>query len=425
MGKLVIGKPYILEKGSQIKLCANININEEKHVLYYEIDKIYKEYLCSERSDAFLISLIQYAMANNLNIIWNTPVTERLEYQLRTIFIPVISERFQDLFHSISLSGPVISEPVHKKLHAVGTGASGGVDSFYSVIKHLEIPEKSFELTHLFYAAISNDVTSEENLREDFEDSYAITKAIAQDLGFPVIKLFSNESEYYFKGIINWGAMRFAGMIYALQRLFSTYYFSSGYPYVDITFGHKEKGINFDAHHFDLFTLMVVSTENITFIGTGGEIKRSEKLKIIEKSKIVKKHLFVCNYNKNKNCSSCDKCLRTMMQLYTDGCLEEYRDVFDLDKFQRAQNRYIRKMLYRQSIYDIEIIQSMKANQVKIPVYLKISAFFIRPVYVIWQKIKDIKWIMTIFYQFHFDYFLYGKKMANSLRYAKGIPRKK
>lgn len=421
MNTLHIGKPYKEKIGNKVRLCSEIQISHTKKIFYYEVEQTWEQALCTERSDAFLVSLLQYAMANNYDITWETPVTERLLYQFRTIFVPVISNKFKNRFSNIKLNGPTTSKEISKEEWAVGTGVSGGVDSFYSIIKHLRIPEKSQKLTHLLYVSISNHSNKEEKLREDFEENKKNMLIIAKELNLPLITLYSNESEFFFKDIINWGALRFVGMVYSLQRLFSIYYFSSGYPYVDITFGDGSE--NFDSLHFDLFTLMTVSIKSLNFVSSGGEATRSEKVRYIEDADVVKKNLFVCNYRSDYNCSSCDKCMRTAMQLYGDGKLQEYSSVFDLGKVECQKNKYIKKMLYRKSIFDQEIIGSIQKKE-RISFLIKMQSVIIRPIYIFWQKLKESKNIMNVFYYFNLDYKLYGKDMAESIRYSKGIEKK-
>ena len=421
MSELHIGKPYIEHVGEKVRLCSNISIEGASRIFYYEVDKEWESALCTTRSDAFLVSLVQYAMANGYNISWEVPVTDRLCYQLRTIFIPVISKKFNKLFNNIELIGDTTDEQIKKDTWSVATGASGGVDSFYSILKHINIREKSQRLTHLLYVSMSNHADSEERLRRDFELNKENVETTAKDLNLPLISLYSNESEFFFKEIVNWAALRFAGMAYSLQNLISVYYFSSAYPYESITFGDGSD--NFSSGHFDLFTLMIASTQGLNFVGTGGETTRSGKVEFIENNEVVKKHLFVCNYDDRHNCSSCDKCMRTQMQLYADGVLADYKNVFDLAKFNKNKNKYITKMLYRKSCFDSEILEKLNKNQIASKSSLK--AKLVRPVYVIWQRMKNSKFIMSIFYKYNLDYKLYGTKMAEAIRYSKGIERRK
>ena len=68
------------------------------------------------------------------------------------------------------------------------------------------------------------------------------------------------------------------------------------------------------------------STEGTTFIHDGTEATRIEKvISQIARSPLALEHLRVCFANERGayNCGKCDKCLRTMINLYAAGALEK------------------------------------------------------------------------------------------------------
>jgi hypothetical protein len=68
------------------------------------------------------------------------------------------------------------------------------------------------------------------------------------------------------------------------------------------------------------------STESTTFIHDGSEATRLEKVILqIARSPLALEHLRVCFANEKEayNCGRCDKCLRTMINLYVAGALEK------------------------------------------------------------------------------------------------------
>lgn len=414
--KLRIGMPYIERVGGMSRLKADIKLPDEKvKELYYEVDSQYESYLCTERSDAFVLSLLQYAMFHGYDIEWECPVTERLVYQLRTMYIPVLAEIASDQFSAIKLNGEVIKESIDKKMHGVATGASGGIDSFYTVMKHVNDVEASYKLTHLFYVAISNNVSSLEGLREDFEKGYKNIQNIAEALNLPVVKLFSNETEFHYSGIVNGGALRYAGMVYSLQKMFDIYYLSSGLRFVEFKLA---KG---DSHYYDLFNFTCVSTQSIQFYSTGGEAGRVEKTDYIAKFNVVQKNLHVCNFSEIDNCSKCDKCFRTMFPLYAEGMLENFGQKFDLLKFGKYKSKYMARLIYRKSIFDKEILNKFKKNNIAIPFSTRVRGILLRPAYLVWQKIQKNKFLMKIFYKNRLDYILYSKELADSIRYCNNV----
>lgn len=50
-----IGRPYIEQAGKNFRLTADVVMDQETKKWWFEVPAEYKQYLCTERSDAFLI----------------------------------------------------------------------------------------------------------------------------------------------------------------------------------------------------------------------------------------------------------------------------------------------------------------------------------------------------------------------------------
>ena len=135
------------EHESQTRLVAFIKIDDSKKECWFDYPSEYGKYICTERVDAFVIALIPFAMRKGLDIKSSIPISEKLSYQLHNYYIPILS-KYQETFKKIELTCPCASENLNTE-GAVGTGISCGIDSFYSVLKHIGIKEKDYELTHL------------------------------------------------------------------------------------------------------------------------------------------------------------------------------------------------------------------------------------------------------------------------------------
>ena len=166
---LKIGKPEIVEKGSQSALQAVIYEGERSKVLEYCVDKKYEKYLTWERSDAFVVALLYYAMIKNIDIEWETPCNAQLIYQLKTYFIPVYAHEFS-FIHRIELRGDV-SYDVLSCENGVAAGFSNGVDSGYTIYKYRNSTFPEYRLTHLFFTDCFSTDFSEE-YQKDFIASY-------------------------------------------------------------------------------------------------------------------------------------------------------------------------------------------------------------------------------------------------------------
>lgn len=93
-----------------------------------------------------------------------------------------------------------------------------------------------------------------------------------------------------------------------------------------------------------------------------GDKTRVEKTDFISTNIFVKKHLYVCwkeifknewpqywndikdSALKNRNCTKCDKCMRTCLTLDLLGHLDDYNELFDLPQYYKARNSYVRKV---------------------------------------------------------------------------------
>ena len=146
-----IGKPYVKEMPNSTRLCASVNYDGSDHEIWYGVEKKYAEFLCWERADAFLLAFLPYAMAFEHDIVIDAPVSERLYYQLVNYYIPCLA-KFTHYYSAIQIDCTELdSTNFGINASGVATGFSAGVDSFYSVLKHLDNEEEEYKLTHLTF----------------------------------------------------------------------------------------------------------------------------------------------------------------------------------------------------------------------------------------------------------------------------------
>ena len=104
----------------------------------------------------------------------------------------------------------------------------------------------------------------------------------------------------------------------------------------------------------------MMSTENVESILACAKYSRPEKLLRIIKNPLAQKFLDVCisstgSYaGKKRNCSKCDKCLRTLVTLDFYGCLQDFEESFDLEVYANHKDHYL-KNLKKDKPFDIEI----------------------------------------------------------------------
>lgn len=190
----------------------------------------------------------------------------------------------------------------------VGMFFSGGVDSFYTLLKH------KAEITDIIFVHGMDIPLNKTRLR--FQTVEAL-KSVARAFHINLIEVESNIREQL-DPYADWGlmlhgvAMTSVGLL--LQDHFSKIYISSSREYSNL----------FPlASHPMLDHLW--STSNIRFIHDGAESTRIEKVRLVSTSETALQHLRVCwkNTDGAYNCCKCEKCLRTMISLYSFDKLEQ------------------------------------------------------------------------------------------------------
>jgi hypothetical protein len=194
---------------------------------------------------------------------------------------------------------------------AVGAFFSGGVDSFYTVLKNINrYPVgDSRSLTHLIVLH-GFDMHADDGAV--FERRAGPLREAATALGKGFLTLRTNLRELldddHFD--ITHGVV-LAGAGHAMAGLFHTLYVASSYPYSEL----RPWG-----SHPNLDPLW--SSERVDFVHDGSERSRPEKIALIARSPVGLRALRVClGQGEAYNCGKCEKCVRTMLGLAAHGVL--------------------------------------------------------------------------------------------------------
>lgn len=403
--ELRIGKPYLESDKGTVKLCAQVEVPREgQGILFFEVDKKWGEYLVTELSDAFVLAVLKRAMSNGWDICFETPMSEDLCYQLTTYGIPVLSG-MTDIYRDILLKGE-ITDLVLPTAGKAGTGFSGGVDSFYSVLKHKNSRFPKHDVTHLVLArngAASSSVP-QKPAREWFDASNKKFARSAAELGMEYIGIWSNIPDFYRKESCGNGCLiQTSSFIHALRKLFKNYYWASALRTDVIDF--QEYSHTGDGGFIDPFLVPLVSVDGLRFHHSGGEASRMEKVEYIADFPIVQKSLTVCGSLDAGNCGNCVKCLRTMAELNSIGKLKQFKESFPVKNYLK---HWTGKLAYELALdhppFTTDILISMKAHGKKVPVTVYLKKYL---VYVPYKKareaFKDNYAARRLYYMFKLD----------------------
>lgn len=340
---LKIETVYIKRIGEKSRLCADIRWSNRSRTLWFEVEREFENYLCYERADGFLIALLPFAMINNLDIEVEGNISERLLYQLKNILLPALSSNLPT-FHFINIKAKANNEVLTSQ-NAVGTGLTCGIDSFYTILKHLDNVYEGFKLTHITFFNIMNSnlwkYYGEESSRDFYNSRIEYMMSAVKDLGLKFVAVDTNFDLFYHElDLLQTFSYRYFGVVLALQKLFKTYYWSSSHSASEFKFSE------FDISYLDMINIQCISNENTVFYSAGAEVTRLEKTKYISDFDITYKYLNVCWLQIHNCTSSCDKCKRTMLSLYALGKLDHYNQVFDLEYFYNHLDKYIGYMVF-------------------------------------------------------------------------------
>jgi hypothetical protein len=187
---------------------------------------------------------------------------------------------------------------------ARGCFFSGGVDSFYAAVQHLD------EITHLIFV----------NVGFDRPDPLALenVRRAAEELGKPLVEIetnlrsFSNSCAVEFA---DYGGAALGAIALLLQHEFKQIRIGSTFSYFALP--------RWGSHPL---TDPLWSTEALEVIHDGAAATRPMKVARIASNEVAMRRLRVCHprageTGRSLNCGQCSKCLRTMINLRVVGAL--------------------------------------------------------------------------------------------------------
>ena len=290
-------------------LSAVIRLGDASHRIWFRAG----EGPLATVSDAFLAAGLIPAMVAADALHLADPISLRLLSAVRVI---------QDIFHSwykfprIHLEAQPRLSLQQDSSRGVGCFFSGGVDSFYSVLKHRE------EITKLIFVHGFDLAVRDTALLSKI--SRMLQQAAAQ-LGKPLIEVQTNIQELFGYYALQWGKHTHGAAMAAVAHLLSPQlkkvYVPATHSYVDL-------------HPWGSHPLLdpLWSTEEIDIVHDGCEATRPEKTATIAASDTALRYLRVCWQLDERaswegregiyNCGRCEKCVRTMVALRLAGALE-------------------------------------------------------------------------------------------------------
>jgi len=351
-----IGKPYITQAQGQADLCARICIDGRMETARFSVEEEYSAYLTYERADAFVVGFLTTAMRMGEDIVCDAPLTRRLKYQLEQYLIPAMAANME-IYQPIAIRAPIADQAL-PCAGAVGTGWTGGVDCMYTLMEHSG--DADHRLSHLLVAN-NGALESDDNtalLKYMVERARA---GIGKDYGLSVIGVDSNLQLLQDEPYLAVSGFRLPAVVLAVQKLFGVFLNSATYEFSRFAFVPENSA------YYELLLLQCLETDCTVFYSAGGGTSRIHKLKALADFAPARKYLHPCIYARGDNCGKCAKCVRTQAALYALGRLEDFREVFDPDEFEKNKDDiFAQILLKRNSQHYGEVLHEMNRKGIEI-----------------------------------------------------------
>ena len=323
-----------------------------KENLYLRVANKYKHFVVSD-ANPFLAALLLPSMRKKEDLTIEGDVSPKLLTNTRSIMNLV--EGWKVGFEKVSVKGKAKSgktSPLNLNLSYSASFFTGGVDSFYTFLKH---NKKKDGITHFIFIH-GCDIPLEN--KEFFDDALKSVQIIAKEAGVEVIVVETN-MRTILEQHLEWEWE--LGSALSSVALF----LSNGLKKVYIPSGLRSDQLGPYGTHPELDPLF--STEKLEIIHDGCESSRIEKVaNSIAKSPLALKYLRVCcQIIKGKyNCNECVKCEQTKMELLCAGALNKAKTLthtIDVDLVRKAI--YNTKLNY--NLFPEDILKSLKKQNLE------------------------------------------------------------
>ena len=280
-------------------------------MVYFSVDNVLPGDYIHHDASPFAAALLLPSMRQGENLVIEGSVSAQLYRGMHAIMQEV--QKWDIGLQPIKIeAGALVADPPRPQRSA--SFFSGGVDSFYTYLKHKTDPMEKDRIDNFI---LVNGFDINQRNTQLWDRALDNIKSIAEADGVELIVVRSN-IQGLVEPVLLWdyahgGCLAAVGLF--LRGAFHQVYIPSTHSVAE----QIPWGSNFalDGHW---------STESTAFVHDGTEATRLEKvLRQIARSPLALGHLRVCFENEPGayNCGRCDKCLRTMMNLYVAGVLEQ------------------------------------------------------------------------------------------------------
>ncbi len=366
---MIIKTPHAELSNGILSFRTIISYQGEDVECFYSIPETYASLADTESSNCFLVGFLYPAMRFGEDIHIEGSVSSKLLYNINEYMIPLLTT-CDNRLKTIKVTADTTNSTGNIAPKAIGTGFSGGIDSFTTIYNHFAKPTPiDFKITHLFFFnvgahGIPHNLEELEAIDKKFHARFERLKSYPEEVGLDFVPVNSNLHLYHPWGHLETCTFATISAVMFLQKGIKRYYLaSSGHPYQQLWHYLGVPNRPDDLAMLNGQLLPWLSTESLDLVDDGMIYDRSQKTELIADYAPVSKYLNVCcNYDTlDTNCSICNKCCRTLLTLELLGKLDNFHQVFDIDKYKKeARRRFIatvianeKKEMFHKHILDL------------------------------------------------------------------------
>jgi hypothetical protein len=326
-------QPVLRRHDDVAEVSCKLTVGAASHDVFYRTSAP----IDSPHAEPFLCLSLIPSMQTGENVVSQTPISAKMIESLpriQNIFAGWYPElhRFESRMPSRAVK--------HPEQRGVGCFFSGGVDSFYSVLRHAEEIDTVI-FAHGFDVPLSNTA-----LRHRVSTAL---RAAAAALGKRLIEVETNAREFL-DHYGNWGKHTHGSALASIAHLLAQHVRKVYVP----SSGTRDEDLPWGSHPA---VDGLWSSEAVEIVHDDDTVTRFDKVREIAKSDVALAHLRVCWENRDNayNCGRCEKCMRTMMMLRLAGGLDRC-GTFDtaLDLAAVAQLRNVKSVLRRRYYQEVQ-----------------------------------------------------------------------
>jgi hypothetical protein len=346
--EMSIGTIHSSEQGHLIEV--EFQVKTKRYQVYFRSN----ETVLSENLESFIAcALLPCMKAGGGALISKGEVSQQFIASLSTIQDIYCS--WNTLLHRVEFRHIMPRPKIRSQEERVGAFFSGGLDSFYTFLKHQD------EIEDLIFVHGLDIRLGDTSLRR--RTSEMIHKVVSS-FGKNVIEIETNIRSFL-DSYVNWGLTHGATLSAIGHLLFpplSRIYIPATHTYAEL--------LPWGSHPL-LDPLW--SSETLQFVHDGCEATRIDKAALLSKYDIALQSLRVCWKNPHGayNCGQCEKCLRTMLNLFVVGALErcttfdaplKFKRILALDVTDENTRAFIQQNLKAlENIHDDQKVKALRA----------------------------------------------------------------